>query len=630
VAAAIVLAVVAVYARTAGFAFVFDDDQYLVQNTALRGGLTLRSLGWAFTSLTASNWHPLTWISHLLDVALFGMQPGPHHLTNLLLHAAGAVLLLLALRALTGALWPSAFVAAAFALHPLHVESVAWVSERKDVLSGVFWMLTLLAYARYARRPSAGRYALVAAAFALGLLAKPMLVTLPFVLLLLDFWPLGRLAPRGDRTRAALLEKLPLLVLSAASAVVTYEAQWRAGAIDAWGEHPLGWRVGNALLSYVAYLGKTIWPSGLAAFYPASVAPIPALPAVAALLLLLALTVAAVALGARRGYLLAGWLWYLGTLVPVIGLVKVGSQSMADRYTYLPLVGVFVAVAWGAADAAGRMRRGRGALLAWGAAVWLAAMAVVAAVQAGTWRDNLTLYGHAVAVTEGNYFMEANLGTRLLAAGRTQEALGHLEEALRIAPAYPEAHNALGWALTQAGRLREGETHLREATGKPGYLEAQCNLAENLARQGRAAEAFAIYDAALRRRPDDPVLRNALGSLLLRQGRTEEARAAFEGILRAHPDSAEAHYNLGLLLASGQRYAEALGHLAEAVRLRPDYAAAHNNLGGVLALLGRTGEAEAEYLRALAADPGLESARFNLEQLRAASAPPGAGGGARR
>jgi tetratricopeptide (TPR) repeat protein len=453
-AAALILAVAAIYGQTARHAFTsFDDDVYILNNPAVTGGLSWKGLAWAF-GYHAANWHPLTWLSHMLDAQIFGLWAGGHHLVSAAIHAANAVLVLVLLRGMTGSFWPSAAVAAAFAVHPLRVESVAWAAERKDVLSGLFWLLATGAYVRYARRPTPPRALAVAALFALGLASKPMLVTLPFTLLLLDGWPLGRARARPGRDASSvwgplLLEKSPLFLMSLLSSLVTYRGQ-STGVIKSV-EADLPDRLANAAVSYLAYVGSFLWPKELALLYPFPSGGIPLGATAAALAALAVLSAAAFRARRRAPYLATGWLWYLGTLVPVIGFVHVGGQARADRYTYLPLLGVTVAVAWLAADRWPRRRAARGVLAAL-AMAWIAALGLAAASQAAHWRNNLSLYTHATGVTRGNFILLNNFGTALITAGRFAEAAKVFEETIRVNPEHCNAHYNLGWALLNAGR----------------------------------------------------------------------------------------------------------------------------------------------------------------------------------
>ncbi|HZT81840.1 MAG TPA: tetratricopeptide repeat protein [Gemmataceae bacterium] len=586
----------AAFGRSVGHDFSnYDDGDYVFENAHVQHGLNAADLAWAFTSTHAANWHPLTWLSLQLDNQLFGMRPGGYHLTNVLLHVANVVLLFLALLRLTGAAWRSAMAAALFAVHPLHVESVAWISERKDVLSTLFWMLTLLAYAGYAERPGVGRYLLVLLPFALGLMAKPMLVTLPCVLLLLDWWPLRRLqapspptpllpgggeGPGGEglspRALAwGLLEKLPLFALTALSCGITVVAQ--RGAMVPGAALPFRFRVYNAALAYVGYLGKTLWPTDLACFYPYPRAW-HTLPVLAAGLLLLAVTAGAVLLARRRPYLLTGWLWYLGTLVPVVGLVQVGVQAMADRYTYVPLIGIFLAVVWLAADLTAAWRVRRWLLPAVSAAV-LAALAVRTWGQVGYWYNGETLWAHALAVNPEN----------------------------------PEAHVNVGSVCQRDGKLAEAERHFRAALGiSPAYAEAHCRLGIVLEMQGRREEALRHYEAALQVNPAHPMAHQTLGMALEKQGKLDEAVAHYQAALRTKPGNALLHNNLGVVLGKQGKHAEAARHFRAALAINPRYAAAHNNLGGMLVKQGLPAQAEPHFLAALEVEPRNAAAHFNL------------------
>jgi tetratricopeptide (TPR) repeat protein len=566
VSAGLALLVLAVYARVAGHGFVnLDDAHYVSDNPRVLRGLTWEGVAWAFGTFQLANWHPLTWLSHMADVELFGLDPGRHHLVSVAFHAACTVLVFLVLRAATGATWRSAAVAALFGVHPLHVESVAWVSERKDVLSTLLGLLALAAWIRYVRRPSPGRYLPVAFAFALSLLAKPMLVTLPFLLLLLDFWPLGRLgarfgpgpaarggsgqghaaasAPESGKGRLAvptassprsggiglgalLLEKAPLLALSAASSAVTWVAQSQGGATTAMESVPIASRVANAAVAYGFYLAKTFWPSGLAAFYPH--------PAIAggghpwwqvagSLLLLAALSALALWRWRTQPWLAVGWLWYLGTLVPVIGLVQVGAQAAADRYTYVPLVGIFVAVVWAACELLDRLPWGRALAAAAGAAAVLA-FAGVGWKQAGHWRDSISLHLHATRVTERNWVAWRALGDAYAEAGRLEEATAAHREALRILPGLAEAWHGLGVVAGRLGRHEEAIAHIEQALRiRPRYATAWLNLGSAQALLGRYPEAVAAFRNAVRDRPDDVRAWSSLGLAALRAGDVDQA-----------------------------------------------------------------------------------------------------------
>jgi tetratricopeptide (TPR) repeat protein len=520
----------------------YDDGDYVKGNPHVQGAFSAANLTWAWTTAHAANWHPLTWLSLMLDTQLFGTEAWGYHLTNLLLHLANTLLLFGLLRRLTGATLRSALVAALFAVHPLHVESVAWVSERKDVLSTLFGLLTLWAYARYAEAQGLRRYLLVVLGLALSLLAKPMLVTLPFVLLLLDYWPLRRwrsAAPAGW----LLLEKLPLLVLSAASGTMTVWAQRHGRAFQELADLSLPARLSNALVSYVDYLRQTIWPLDLAPLYLHPGAGLPAWQVAGAALLVLAVT--ALALWGRRRwpYLLVGWLWYVGTLVPVIGLVQVGVQARADRYTYVPLIGIFLLLSWGLKDLARRWRCQE--VLTCAAGLALICFMAITWAQARYWRNSVTLWNHTLEVTEGHYIAHNNLATVLVNQQEMAEAVRHFREAVRLRPDKPELHTSLGRALRESGERAEAARHFREA---------------------------------LRLRPDNPKVHNTLALLLLELGEMEEAAQHFQEVLRLKPDNPAAHNNLGIILLNQGKQAEAIRYFREALRLQPDLQEASENL----------------------------------------------------
>ncbi len=481
----------------------FDDNAYVTANSHVRQGITGRGIVWAFTTGHASNWHPLTWISHMVDVQLFGLRPTWHHLMNLLFHIAGTVLLFFVLQRMTKALWQSAFVAALFALHPLHVESVAWVAERKDVLSTFFWVLTMGAYAGYVERPGLKRYLAVCGCFVLGLLSKPMLVTLPFVLLLLDYWPLGRLSREGAPVfqwatiRPLLLEKVPLFVLAGLSCVVTYLVQQHGGMMRGMEIVPLGARLANALVAYAAYIGRMLWPADLAILYPHPVWW-PLWKVLFALVLLAAITMAVMKGTGRRSYLAVGWLWYIGTLIPVIGIVQVGSQAMADRYTYMPLVGLFIIVAWGVPDLL-KNYHGRREALAALSALCLVCLFLRTWGQVSYWHDNITLYNHALAVTGRNGAVHMNRGTAYFTLGDYRAAIEDLSRAIEIDPEFAPAHLNRGTAYGVIGDYANALADLNKALEiNPRYALAYRNRAIVYGALGDGAAAAADYAAAVR------------------------------------------------------------------------------------------------------------------------------------
>ncbi len=614
----LVAATLAVYGQVRGHEFLnYDDDEYVTEHPFVRQGLSAAGLRWALTGVHSATWHPLTTISHQLDCSLFGLDAGAHLLVNVALHIASTLLLFGVLAGMTGRRWPSAFVAACFALHPLHVESVAWVSERKDVLSGFFWMLTLWAYWAYTRRATVGRYALVALSFALGLTAKPMLVTLPFVLLLLDYWPLGRFgAPAGASGRRLVIEKMPLLLLAAAVSAVTFAVQRRAGALGGTDAFPIGFRIANALVSYAAYLISAVWPTGLAVFYPPRLA-LPAWQPIAAALLLAAISLVALRDWRRRPYLLVGWGWYLGTLVPVIGLIKQGEQALADRYTYLPLIGISIMLAWWVDDVTAA-RRGSARAAAVAAAAVLLAWGLTSWQQLHYWRDSEALFRHALAVTAENHVAHTNLGALLMRRGAIDEASAHFAEALRIRPTYAKAQINIGMALAARGDAAAALAHYQEAARlDPRNAMAHFNWGVALGQQGKADEAIEQYRAALALDPDYANARSNLGLALIGKGRTADAIIELEEVLRQRPDMAAAHANLAIALERAGRPEEALAHYFEVVRLDPRAPLARLTLGAALEDHGRRAEAIAQYRAALALQPDLEPARAALQRAAA-------------
>ena len=563
-----------VYWQVLNHNFVYyDDNVYVTENYHVQSGLTLEGVIWSFTTNHASNWHPLTWLSHMLDCGLYGLKPRGHHLTNLLFHIVNSLLLLVVLRRMTGALWRSAFVAAMFALHPLHVESVAWVAERKDVLSTFFWMTTMWAYVRYVRSPGFRGYLLVLILFALGLAAKPMLVTLPFVLLLMDYWPLqrfqfgsGELQPQKSinpgHPISPLLhlvrEKAPFFVLAALSSAVTIVAQQSGGALTPVDKLAFGARITNALVSYASYIGKMLWPFHLAVVYPHP-GKVVIWQAAGAAFILVCISILVIRAARRHPYFAVGWLWYLGTLVPVIGVVQVGKQAMADRYTYVPLIGLFMIIAWGAADLTARWRSYRLGL-ATSAGVLVIALATCTWFQVGYWQNGAVLFEHALHVTSKNYLAHNNLGVALARQGRFDEAVAHLAKALEIRPKYAWAHNNLGAVLARQANLNEAIAHFSEALRiDPKLAEADISLGIALASQGHLHEALSHFLKALGKRPDSVEVHNNLGVTLARLDRFHEAAAHFSKVLEIMPDNAEVRHNLRRASKEAQRQKETPG-----------------------------------------------------------------------
>jgi Flp pilus assembly protein TadD len=574
ICALLAVAVLVIYWQTLDFTFTnYDDPIYVTENANVQAGVTLDSARWAFTTLSGSNWHPLTWLSHMLDWQMYGNQPGMHHLTNVLIHLLSSILLFLLLSRMTDSVWCSAFVAALFAVHPLHVESVAWVAERKDVLSALFWILTIWAYARYAESPSVKRYMPVLLFFAAGLMAKPMLVTLPFVLLLLDYWPLRRL---NRNIGPLLFEKIPLLVMAAASSVVTYLAQQKGGSVAGLQAIPFDLRVSNALISYVTYIGRMLWPVHLAIFYPHARQALPAWTVAWAALILVGLTALAISQRKTRPYLTTGWFWYVGTLVPVIGLIQVGEQASADRYTYIPLIGLFMAIAWlvpalitrkvepggerrprKSAPVAASMGK-REISLAITAAAIILALTATARLQAGYWRDSITLFSHDLEVTTDNEVAHNNLGIALADAGRTQEAREQYREALRVNPADPDANYNLGIALAGQARYEDAVEHFqRSLKGRPKYPKTLDNLGNALVRLGNIDLAIECYRKSLELDSGNPKAHSNLASALSEEGKLDEAVSEFRQALKLKPDFKEAHANLSITLFRKGDYAGA-------------------------------------------------------------------------
>ena len=616
----------------------YDDQSYVVLNPRVTNGLTLDGIQWAFTHVHATNWHPLTTISHMLDCQLYGLEPWGHHLTNILLHAAATILLFLALRELTGNLWPSMFVAAIFAVHPLRVESVVWVSERKDVLSGVFFMLILWTYARYARGDSARSfwYITVAGLFGLGLMCKPTLVTVPFVLLLLDYWPLGRSRSSPFLSRNVtrepwsrlVFEKLTLFVLSAASCVATLLAQKQA--LDASLKPPLGDRIGNALVSYAVYLGQMVWPARLAVLYPYPEGNLNLSHVILASLLLLMISVAFFLWRKRYPFLLVGWLWYLGMLLPMIGIIQVGSQVRADRYTYLPQIGLYLLVAWSAVESFPQSRRSR-VILASAGLLIITALITRSYLQTSYWQNTETLWKHATATTSNNYIASNNLAQFLFQSGRFDEAIAECQKALKMKPDVATAHNNLGAALVENRRkvngprgeneaVDEAIIHYRRALQiKPNFAQAHSNLGTALLLKRQVDEAIMHYQKALEIDPNYAEAPYSLGNAFLAKGRYNESIAAYELAVRIRPDYFEAHYNLGRVLATIGKTDEALKEFNEALRIDGNSAKAHCALGLLLGHTDHREEAIAHLTEALRLDPDYEYAK---QQLRELGAPP--------
>ena len=576
----------------------YDDDAYITENPHVRTGITRDSVVWAFTQPHFYMWHPLTSLSHQLDCQLFGLNPFWHHLTSLLFHLANTLLLFWVLKKMTGALWPSAFVAAVFAVHPLQVESVAWAAERKSVLCGFFWLLTMVAYVRYTQRPLIRRYLLVVLAFCLGLLSKPMAVTLPFALLLLDYWPLRRLkwAAKGtaenitDAESAGLnrysssafhlvVEKLPLFVLSAILSAVTCIAQRSGGVVSSTEMLPLKFRIFNAATSYLAYIAKIFYPVNLAVFYPYP----KKFHMDAAVILLVGILVLFVFLARRRPWLIVGSLWYLGTLVPVIGIVQAGMQAMADRYAYLPSIGIFIIIAWGAAELGAKWQYGRLGLSI-SAAIVLVVLSVCTRVQVKYWQNSAALFKHALAVTTDNAAMHERYATAVFNEGKLDQAVSHYNEALRLHPELYQARAGLGLVFLQ---------------------------------QGKTNEAIECFKETLQFKPDYALVLNNLGALLAAQGKIDEAADYFEKAISSDPDYLESYYNIVLVKIQQKQYSRAIDYLQMALQRKPDWPEVCSKLAETYFLVGNMNQAVRYWRRALELDPNDIKTLNNLAWLLA-------------
>lgn len=565
---ALFTAVLAIYGQVWNHDFVsYDDPIYVTENVHVRAGITWDGIGWAFTSGYGANWFPLTWLSHMLDCQLFGLNSGWHHLTNVWIHALSTVFLFLVLLRMTGARWKNALVAFLFALHPLHVESVAWVAERKDVLSALFWMLALWSYIAYAAKPSRIRYVLALFVFCLGLMAKPMLVTLPVVLLLLDYWPLRR---------KFLVQKLPFFAAALAASMITLVVHQKGGTIASLELVPLGARVENALISYAVYILKMFWPTHLAVFYPFSLQGM-LWPAVGSAIVLIAITLLAIHWRRKRPYLAVGWGWYLATVLPVIGLIQTGEQSRADRYTYIPMIGLTIVLVWGLAELLQPWPRVKVAL-----AVSACGMcAVLTWFQVQYWEDSIALYQHAINAVPDSYEARFNLASALEARGETDAAITQLRETVRIRPAYVPARAELGQLLAKQGDVNDGIEELQ---------------------------------TAVKMRPSDADAHFRLGSVYGSARRMADAASEFSMVVRLQPENADAHYNLALALSQENKFEEAAREFNETVRLRPHDPEAHFNLGVALASVGQIDKAVAEFSEAMRIRPDFPEAQQALEQ----------------
>ena len=631
------LLVVIIYAQTTRFDFInLDDNLYVYSNSALLNGLTWEAVKWAFTSFWSANWHPLTWLSHGLDIQLFGLAAGSHHAVNVVLHLINTILVLVVFRRMTGQEWPSLIVAALFAVHPAHVESVAWISERKDVLSTMFWLLTMFGYVNYSRqsvekggnssfrfvRPLSLNYWLVVIAFALGLMAKPMLVTLPFVLLLCDFWPLERLRSLRDII-PRVIEKLPLFALSAASCVITYVAQRSIGAVESLNNLPLETRFLNAFVSYAKYILMLFYPADLAVFYPYD-KEIPSWQIGGSVILLSVVTAICIRQVRKRPFLMMGWLWYLGTLVPVIGILQVGSQALADRYTYIPYLGLFVMIVWGARSFADEGAFGKQAFR-FASAFAVLVLTGFAMHQVWYWRDSERLYRHTLSVTTDNYIIDHNLCHYYLVNERLDEAEPLCQKAIDIKPTYSEPYNTLGIIEFKQGKFEDAEYNFqRSLEYGPGYVFALINLAQVQARLDKPDEAEETLRQAVESNggvPNDsfaPALNFVAASFFDRQN-YQKAADNFARLVYLEPNNADAQVRLAICLYDLKRYDEAETAARNAVAVKADLADAWYTLGLVLVEKKQDVQAAEAFVSALRLKPDFSEAQAKLDMVNSRS-----------
>ncbi len=659
----LILAILVTYGQARNIDFIgYDDELYVTENLNVQEGLTVKGLNWAFTTFHSANWHPLTWVSHMIDCELYGLNPMGHHWTNLILHIANTILLFLVLKLMTGTIWRSAFVAALFALHPLHVESVAWISERKDVLSTFFGLLMIGAYYRYVKSPDVKNYLMVMIFLSLGLMAKPMLVTFPFVLLLLDFWPLNRFHYKNDYLLQSerppyygskgiyrlILEKIPLFIPVVISCVLTFLAQKSGGAVKTLAGLSLKLRITNALVSYVSYISKAIWPSNLSIFYPHPGSALPAWQIFGAALVIAVAIFLSIRSLKKYPYIAVGMFWYLGTLIPVIGLVQVGNQAMADRYTYIPLIGFFIIVVWGISDLSLKWRYKK-IFLGIPTVIILSAMVVCTSYQLTYWKNGITLFEHAVEATENNYkaqnnlgtayaqvdidkaifhYKEAlkikldyvtslyNLGTAILKKGNYDEAALYFTKALKIDPRRAGARLNLANALSEQGRYDEAISHYNEIIKADSKnTDARMNLANVLFIQGNYDEAVSHYNEIIKTDPENADVHSNLAYVLSAQGKLDEAVLHYNEAIKIHPKHEKAHYNIGDILLKQGKIKEAFAHFAEAIKIKPDCAQAYNKIGLILLKQSKFNKARVFFSKALQINPNYSEARKNLEIL---------------
>ena len=597
-----------------GFITSFDDTEYLTSNWNIKAGLTKESIVWAFSTSYAANWHPLTWLSHMLDYELYGMEPFGHHLTSLIFHITNTLLLFGVPLKMTGALWRSGLVAILFALHPLNVESVAWVSERKNVLSTFFLLLTLWAYVKYVDKKNAGNYLLVVLFLALGLMSKPMLVTLPFVLLLLDFWPLKRFSE--VRPTRLILEKVPLFVLLIGSCVATFIAQRSGGAMRSSEFSSLYFRIANALVSYFEYLRNMLWPSGLSVFYPHPGNALPIWKPLACTIVLVVVTIWVVKGIRRAPYLAVGWFWYLGTLVPVIGIVQVGEQAMADRYTYVPLIGIFIAIAWSLPE---QIKTRKEKLLPILSGIVISLLIALTWIQVSHWKNSITLFKHAINVTDTKYLgvatIHAFLGDAYHREGELGIAISEFKKSLDLDPSHLYSLNNLAATLAEQGNLKEGLGYAQKLSRlQPDYTPGLITMGNILEETGKLDQAQIYYEQVLERDSDSFENYLNLANILYSKGNLKGAIPHYKKVVTLNPNLLEAHYNLGNIFGQLGQPIDAKKEFEQAIRCDKKNPLPHYGLGLIELQGGNYLKAIEAFEQALSLNPKLEQARHFLAQ----------------
>ncbi len=628
----LMVATFCVYSQVQDHEFInYDDYQYIKDNWKIKSGLTSESISWAFTTFYGYNWFPITWLSHIFDYQLYGLNPKGHHLTNLLFHIANALILFMVLLRMTGKLWQCAFIAAMFAFHPLNVESVAWVAERKNVLSTLFWLLTMWAYIHYAEKPTIKNYGLVLLFFALGLMSKPMLVTLPFVLLLLDYWPLRRLKlEQGGSDNEVpvksqyhvkseflklMLEKVPLFALTTGACILTFIAQQEGALINA-NNLSLPTRLTNAVVSYLEYLKKMIWPNDLAVFYPHPESTLAAWKWVVCFVVLVTITAIAIKFIKKAPYFAVGWFWYLGTLIPVIGIVQVGVQGMADRYTYIPLIGIFIIIAWGVPELISKWNH-KEKVLSVSVGIIILILLITTWGQVSHWKNSITIFKHALKVANENsyssYLINYHLGDAFWNKRKTAKAISHYKMAIKVNPDYAPTYNNLGIILGVEGKTEEEISHYKMAIKiNPDDAKAHRNLGNVLQKGGKNSEAIFHYKMAIKINPDYAKAHSNLGNALGKEGKFSEAISHHKMAIKLNPDYAPAYNNLGTVLGAEGKIEEDISCYKMAIKLNPDYAQAHNNLGFALGAEGNNEEAISHFKMAVELKPDLVDAHYNL------------------